>query len=169
MGLADTVISIHTNEKIDMEGANSPRSVSSGTFTTLTGIKNGTDIEYIRNAYVDFAQDSKEKFKTWGDAWVAFAKSHGLRVDKRNSSVDGKKLLSKLDLGELGEASKPLEKLSKKAIKSLDNAFQALSDIKQAMMKENEAEGVDAKYRYRDIEVNMQALMKMKKDNYTQS
>jgi hypothetical protein len=96
MKLAQKLLSMY--EKVDGNARDSVRAVSSGTFATLTGIKNNDDIDFIRSAYIDFSLDAKDKFNHWGDAWIAFAKHHGLKTDKKDSSVDGKKLISSIEL-----------------------------------------------------------------------
>ena len=85
-------------EKVKEKVLGDVRGISSGTWATLTGITNSSDIDFMRPWFVDFAQDSKELFNTWGDAWIAFVKSHGLKPNSKDSSVNGKELIKKLEL-----------------------------------------------------------------------
>lgn len=61
--------------------ANDARSLSSGTMSDLTGLKNSKEIEKIQNNFVQFAMKNKSKYRTWHDAWKVFWK------DRKNENI----------------------------------------------------------------------------------
>lgn len=86
-------------EKVREKVLGDVRSLSSGTIATLTNITHGQDVDFIRNAFVSFATDDKQEFKSWNAAWSAFIKKHGLKeVD--NKPVNGKRLIASIEKSE---------------------------------------------------------------------
>jgi len=84
--------------------------LSSGTLTTLTGIKHTSDIDYIAENWVIFAKGGLDTAKTWQKSWHNFIDilnkkgDIDLQADSKGK-VDGKQLLHAIDLIQKGKFS----------------------------------------------------------------
>jgi hypothetical protein len=63
--------------------------LSSGTMSTLTGLRKYDDLEKVQNEFIAYVKKSHTSYPNWATAWKAFKKSKVKYIAKKLSKIPG--------------------------------------------------------------------------------